>query len=397
MTDRSYPLPRTLTPERLGLYGTALASVWLLICLGAMAKGWWMVNGSGQPLLSNFLCLWASGRLALTGLASASYDWQAIGQIELAASAAAPAQAALPWFYPPTFLLATAPLALLPYVWSCAVWLLLTGIGYVAVVRAILPHRLTVVLALAAPPVFINLVETETGFAVAALIGIALLLLEARPALAGVALGVLTFKPQLGLLFPLILRADSRWRAFSSAAATAILLAALSASLFGPDAWSAFLHATPATLAADAGGDFAAWDSVQTWYSFASFLGASPVVAWSVYALTAGCSAGAICWLWRAPVSYNLKAAAASVGVLLVTPYVMSYDMVVLVVAVAFLIKQDLATGFRRGDLAVYLLVLFAPLYPMIAQGLVPLLPLTDSLLLAWILRRAVNARTPGQ
>src|SRR5262249_25507199 len=127
-------------------------------------------------------------------------------------------------------------------------------------------------------------------------------------------------------------------------------------------------------------------------------LGATAVVAWGVYIVIAAVSAAVICRLWRRPVSYNFKAAAVAVGTFLVTPYAMSYDLVVLAVSVAFLLREDLATGFHRGDLLVYGIALFAPLYPMVADDIMPLLPLTNALLLGWILFRAKRvAAQPAQ
>ena len=90
---------------------------------------------------------------------------------------------------------------------------------------------------------------------------------------------------------------------------------------------------------------------------------------------------------------HNLKSAAAAVAVFIVIPYVMSYDMVVLTVAVAFLVQENHRSGFRRGDIEVYVLALAIPLYPLFADGIVPLLPLSNALLLAWIVRRACTSR----
>jgi arabinofuranan 3-O-arabinosyltransferase len=53
-------------------------------------------------------------------------------------------------------------------------------------------------------------------------------LLERHPALAGICLGLLTYKPQFGLLFPIVLIADRRWLTIAVAALVALLLAALS-------------------------------------------------------------------------------------------------------------------------------------------------------------------------
>ena len=62
--------------------------------------------------------------------------------------------------------------------------------------------------ALGFPAALWNVTAGQNGFLTAALIGGTLGLLERRPALAGVCLGLLTYKPQFGLLFPH--RADRR-------------------------------------------------------------------------------------------------------------------------------------------------------------------------------------------
>ncbi len=74
-------------------------------------------------------------------------------------------------------------------------------------------------LALAFPAVFINLGQAHNGFLTAALIGAALVLLERRPIVSGILIGLL-YKPQFGLLIPLALAAigapspppPPRWR-----------------------------------------------------------------------------------------------------------------------------------------------------------------------------------------
>jgi hypothetical protein len=54
---------------------------------------------------------------------------------------------------------------------------------------------------------------------------------------------------------------------------------------------------------------------------------------------------------WRSRVPYTLKAAALAAGALLTTPYLFMYDMMVLAIPVAFLVRIGLKTGFRAGEL----------------------------------------------
>ena len=55
--------------------------------------------------------------------------------------------------------------------------------------------------------------------------------------------------------------------------------------------------------------------------------------------------------MWRSRISYSLKAAALATGTLLITPYLFMYDMMVLAIPVAFLVRIGLKTGFRPYEL----------------------------------------------
>ena len=61
--------------------------------------------------------------------------------------------------------------------------------------------------------------------------------------------------------------------------------------------------------------------------------------------------ATALALMWRSRVPYTLKAAALSAGTLLTTPYLFMYDMMVLAIPVAFLVRIGLASGFRPYEL----------------------------------------------
>jgi hypothetical protein len=54
-------------------------------------------------------------------------------------------------------------------------------------------------------------------------------------------IGLLTVKPQLGILFPFMLMASGRWRVFIAAAATALALVGTTAAIFGTQIWIDFI------------------------------------------------------------------------------------------------------------------------------------------------------------
>ena len=81
-------------------------------------------------------------------------------------------------------------------------------------------------LALAFPAVYVNLAHGQNGFLSAALLGGSLLILDQRPKLAGVLIGLLAYKPQFGVLIPLVLIATGRWTVIAAAAATVLITCA---------------------------------------------------------------------------------------------------------------------------------------------------------------------------
>ena len=100
-------------------------------------------------------------------------------------------------------------------------------------------------LAVAFPVVLTNTLVGQNGFLTASLIGATLYLMPIRPVLAGICLGLLSYKPQYGLLFPLVLIAASRWTVFFTAGAVAVGIALLSWLAFGTESWQAFFHWMP--------------------------------------------------------------------------------------------------------------------------------------------------------
>ena len=98
-------------------------------------------------------------------------------------------------------------------------------VPYLAMMRAIVGRPFGLLLAAAFPMVFNNTLVGQNGFLTAALIGGTLYLMPTRPVLSGICLGLLSYKPQYGLLFPLVLIAASQWTVFFTAAVVAVAMA----------------------------------------------------------------------------------------------------------------------------------------------------------------------------
>ena len=208
-------------------------------------------------------------------------------------------------------------------------------------------------LALAFPAVFVNLGQAHNGFLTAALIGAALAQLDRRPWLAGVLIGCLAYKPQFGLLIPLVLIASGRWRVFAAAAATVALLALAVTLAFGAEVWTAFLASTKftRTVVLEQGGT--GWYKIQSVFSWVRMWGGGIALAYGAQAAVTLAIAAALTWLWRSPAAYPLKAAALVIGCALATPYSLDYDLMLLAPAIAYLALDGWARGFapwREND-----------------------------------------------
>jgi len=331
------------------LIGLTLALGYLIVLGGTLLKGDFLLDQEHRPIANDFVNVVAAGRLALDGNAAAAYDWPTHKQAEVRAIGHD-----FPdyygWHYPPTFLFVAAALATLPFVAAAIVSLLATLAAYVAAMDGIL-GRTGIFVALGFPAALWNMTAGQNGFLTAALIGGTLGLLERQPALAGICLGLLTYKPQFGLLFPLVLIADRCWLTIAVAAAVAGTLAALSWLTFGTESWIAFAHWLPITGREILGEGHADFGRLQSLFGLVRAYGGSEPLAWSVQVVASVAIAVAVVWLWRSRAPFDLKAAALAAGTLVVTPYVYMYDLVVLAVAVAFLIRFALERGFLASEI----------------------------------------------
>jgi arabinofuranan 3-O-arabinosyltransferase len=255
-------------------------------------------------------------------------------------------------------------LARLPYTVAFVGWLAISLVPYLTMTRAIVGRPFGWLLAMAFPVVLANTMVGQNGFLTAALIGGTLYLLPTRPILSGICLGLLSYKPQYGLLFPLALIAASQWTVFITAGVVTAALAAASWLAFGIESWQAFFHWMPMFSEAFFTEGRATWFKLQSVFGLTRSFGGSERFAWALQAAMTGTVVVATLLLWRSKARYSLKAAGLATGTLLVTPYLFLYDMMVLAIPIALLVRIGLADGFRKYELpalglAALLLVIF--------------------------------------
>jgi hypothetical protein len=398
MADAALPLPSGpiawATPQRLKAYSFILIGAYALALIWLFATSHGGVDAYGRPLGTDFSDVWTAGRLALGGHPASVYDPAA----HWAAQQAAFHDPKIPfygWHYPPMFLLAASVLALMPYLAAVAVWQGLTLPLYLNVMRGIVPQKGALLAALAFPAVYMNLTHGQNGFLTAALIGGGLMLLDRRPWLAGVLFGLLAYKPQFGVLLPLALLAEGRWKTIAAAAATVIAAAGLTFLVFGEETWRAFLANTQFTRHTVLENGGAGFWKIQSIFAAVRMWGGSIGLAYAAQAVAGVSAAVAVFLLWRGKADRRLKAAGLIAGAFLCTPYSFDYDFMALAPAGAFLVSYGLERGMKTSELAALALAFAAPIItrPLGQWAMLPLGMIAVTLLFAVVLRRGLEPR----
>lgn len=314
----------------------------------------------GRPLGTDFSNIYAAGKYVLDGKPAAPFTPELQHLMEKRIFG--PATPFYGWHYPPVFLAVAALLALLPYLPALIVWQAATLALYLKTMLAIAGDRRAWLPALAFPAVFINIGHGHNGFLTAALFGGGLLLLGRRPVLAGILLGLLCYKPQFGILIPLALAAGGYWRTFIAAAATVAVLVAASWLAFGAETWAAFRDslAFTQTVVLEEGGT--GFYKIQSLFAALRAWGAPLPLAYAAQALLALVVAVVVVMIWRRGGALAPKAAALLSGALLVTPYVLDYDLMVMAPAIAFLAAHGIARGFLPWEKTALAAIFIAPL-----------------------------------
>ncbi|MDB5583287.1 MAG: hypothetical protein JWR80_8463 [Bradyrhizobium sp.] len=351
------PVSAPTVPVETSAIPAALFNACFVLCVinisyfpAAYFSHWWIYDPNGLGIPTDFVNVWAAGRLVLDGHPALAYDWDIQKQVEVALLGQ-DFVGYFAWHYPPPFLFVASLLAQLPYSAAFIGWVSISFVPYLVMMRAIVGRPFGLMLAIAFPMVFNNALVGQNGFLTAALIGGTLYLIPVRPILAGICLGLLSYKPQYGLLFPLVLIAASQWTVFFAAGATAVAMALGSWIAFGTESWQAFFHWMPMFSQAFLTEGKATWWKLQSLFSLVRYFGGTEQLAWIFQWILTASVAVVLALMWRSRIRYSLKAAALATGTLLTTPYLFMYDMMVLAIPVAFLVRIGLARGFRAYEL----------------------------------------------
>lgn len=345
--------PRSwLTAKRLRAHGLLLAVtlwslyLWTLSTPGLRDRN---VNLKG----TDFLHFYTLGSLAIERRGADLYNIDA--QAALAAQRV-PAAAGIRYLplYPPQVSLLFAPFAYLRYPWALALWWLCSASTYALCCYTmwrscpnLRQHRLTVAILAAGFPGFFNLIAwgQTSAVALACFTIFIFLMRRNRDFLAGVVLGCLIFKPQLGVAAGVLFVLIGAWKivigAFLSAGAQLSIgvlyygvapLRTWFLMLWNVRGMSSLLEPKP--YQTHCLRTF--WSMLIPWSSVSISLyviSAVVVIKWTIL-------------VWKRSQDWALRLSSLLLSTVLVAPHLTVYDLLVL--APAFLLMSDWAVARRK-------------------------------------------------
>ena len=311
----------------------------MAVLVGCVAIGLIAYALHRGPMQQDFFGIWSWARFVIERPPARIYDHAE--QHAFLLSLNPPFTAPFPFSYPPPYLLLIRPLGSLSYPAALHLWTAATFLAYWAVVCRLTEGRAAALLAILAPAAGINVVFGQNGFLTAALLVGGAGLLRSRPILAGILLGLLSYKPQFGLVIGVALVAAGMWRAMLAGAVTVAAIMPASVVAFGVEPWIAWLRAMPEFVAIVDGQRGHLAHLIPTARSDALAFGATEQVAAVIQAGVTTAAAVAV-WIAFRRGSGPLAVAALAVASVLAAPYAFIYDLTVVAVAIAVVAAERL-------------------------------------------------------
>ena len=363
---------RWLTSKRLRAHALLLGvSVWGIYIWTLATPG--LRDRNGNLKGTDFLHFYTLGSIAVAHHGDELYDMRSQA---LTAAQRVPEVTGIHYLplYPPQVSLLFVPLAGLSYGLALALWWLFTAAIYAGCCYWIwrscpaLNHfGGTGALAALAFPAFYHLIAwgQTSAIALACFAAAFFLLRDEREFAAGLALGCLIFKPQLGLAAAILFVVAGRWKIVSGAVVSAAAQLAAGIAYYGIDPFRSWLNTlwhVPELLSSFEPKPYQThclrtfWSMVVPWKGFSLGLylvSAAVVLAWTIT-------------IWKSRESLSVKFSALLLATVLISPHLTVYDLVILAPAILLLAdwvasRRSIHSGAGTLLYSVYIVPLLGP------------------------------------
>lgn len=320
----------------------------------------------GAVIGGDYLAFYSASGLVLEGRALDAYN-QAAFETALQANLASD-NLGLLWQYPPVLFFLIAPLALLPYKLSYWLWMFTTAAILAFALRRLTrdvqtpssASNLTLWVLMASPIIVGVFVNGQISLLTTALLVTAAYRPKTHWLLAGVCAGLLTIKPQLGVIIPFAYLAIGAWRTIGVAAVVALSIHGLSLFVFGAESFPTFLSALDRiqTQVATGGADTPPY-AMTTLFAQLRIWGVAGTPALWGHIAFAGTVIAFVTWQWRTQFRQGDQSlyltALLCASAVLITPYAYAYELAALAPAGLWIACAE----NRWKDKAAFILIAF--------------------------------------
>jgi hypothetical protein len=188
----------------------------------------------------------------------------------------------------------------------------------------------------------------QNGFLTAALIGLFCLYFEDRPALAGLALGVMIIKPHLAIAFGVYALLRRSWIIVIAAGFVVLASSALCTVVFGPQIWAGLLQSVRDSSTFLADGYYPLYRMIS-FYAALRTIGVSSSVAFLGQALIAILGLAIIAAAIQLRLGTRVALGLTAMVSICFSPYAYDYDFLIFGIGLALLLPE-LQTLAREGE-----------------------------------------------
>jgi hypothetical protein len=327
--------------------------LWVIVTLGALVTvgfavavltaAFLITSEDGTRALSmDMRVFWAAARLATQGEALAAFDMERLGAVHNVATSEW-----MPWLYPPGYLLLILPLGLLSFAGALLATTLVSLLAVALAVRPFIAGTPAVWLAMIVAPAYLPalIIGQNSLLWLAGLLAALAALRAGRWTLAGILIGLLTLKPQLGVMIPIALLAAGCWRTILAATITALALAALPTLVFGAEYWPLLAKQLQAQSARLMETIEYLTLMVGPFYLM-TLAGLAPELGLKLQWVITAAMGAMVFLLWRKPgLDFDAKAAALLLAILLSAPYLWYYEAALMAAVGLFLVRAGVLSA----------------------------------------------------
>ncbi|MDX8349688.1 glycosyltransferase family 87 protein [Cognatiyoonia sp. IB215446] len=287
----------------------------------------------------DFHAIWGAARIALEGQAILAFEREALEQAYSACD-----QVNMYWLYPAPMVPLVMPFGLLPFMPAFYAFLALSIAALAISMRPFLVGNRAALLAFVSAPAWLPalVIGQVTLLWCAGLLAAISAMRADRPILAGCFIGLLTLKPTLGLLVPVILLADRRYATIGAATVATLVLHLGAMAFYGFDYLPAWITAS-SIHGASLAENLAVLDAMGSVAVLAAKFGAPARIALLINAAVLLGAAIILWFIWRRFGAHSDGACAALCAAIpLSTPYLWHNDAAFSALTALFLFRAGL-------------------------------------------------------